>query len=76
MKALKTITTLSVAVLMSSTTTFAAPPTFTKDVLPILQENCQSCHRELGANMSGMIAPMSFMSYKEVRPWSKSISKQ
>jgi len=29
--------------------------TFNKDVLPILQKNCQSCHRP------GQIAPMSFL---------------
>lgn len=47
--------------------------TFTKDVLPILQENCQTCHRPAGTNLSGMIAPMSLMTYEEVRPWAKSI---
>jgi len=49
--------------------------TFTKDVLPILQENCQNCHRPSGQNMSGMIAPMSFMSYQETRPWAKAIAR-
>ncbi|MEK7795584.1 MAG: c-type cytochrome [Candidatus Hydrogenedentota bacterium] len=49
--------------------------TFTKDVLPILQENCQSCHRPQGANLSGMIAPMSLMTYEEVRPWAKAIAR-
>lgn len=49
--------------------------TFTKDVLPILQENCQDCHRPAGKNMSGMIAPMSLMSYEEVRPWAKAIAR-
>ena len=47
--------------------------TFTKDVLPILQENCQVCHRPLGLNSGGMIAPMSFTNYADVRPWAKSI---
>src|SRR5215475_10728395 len=42
-------------------------PTFTKDVLPILQKNCQSCHRP------GEIAPMSFLSYADTRPWAKAI---
>ena len=41
--------------------------TYYKDVLPILQKNCQKCHRP------GEIAPMSFMSYKDVRPWAKGI---
>jgi len=49
--------------------------TFTKDVLPILQEKCQFCHRPGGDNIAGMVAPMSLMSYKEVRPWAKAISK-
>lgn len=51
------------------------PVTFTKDILPILQENCQTCHRASGANLSGMVAPMSFMNYQETRPWAKAIAK-
>ena len=35
-------------------------PTFYKDVLPVLQQNCQVCHRSNGANLGGMVAPMSF----------------
>jgi hypothetical protein len=41
--------------------------TFNRDVLPILQQNCQVCHRP------GEIAPMSFLTYQEVRPWAKAI---
>jgi len=41
--------------------------TFNKDVLPILQKNCQTCHRP------GQVAPMSLISYKETRPWAKAI---
>src|SRR5437879_13051536 len=41
--------------------------TFNKDVLPILQKNCQTCHRP------GEIAPMSFMTYKDTRPWAKAM---
>ena len=44
-----------------------ATPTFSRDVLPILQKNCQSCHRP------GQIAPMSLLTYDEVRPWARSI---
>lgn len=51
-------------------------PTFYKDVLPILQENCQECHRPAGSNFGGMVAPMSLMTYQEVRPWAKAIAKQ
>jgi hypothetical protein len=41
--------------------------TFNKDVLPILQKNCQSCHRP------GEIAPMPLLSYNDARPWAKAI---
>ena len=41
--------------------------TFTKDVAPILQRSCQNCHRDGGG------APMSLTTYKEVRPWARSI---
>ena len=41
--------------------------TFNKDVMPILQKNCQTCHRP------GNIAPMSFLSYETTRPWAKAM---
>lgn len=47
--------------------------TFTKDVLPILQQQCIACHRVGGNNVAGMVAPMAFTTYEEVRPWSKAI---
>ena len=50
--------------------------TFYKDVLPAVQENCQDCHRPAGDNVMGMVAPMSFMTYAETRPWAKAIAKQ
>ena len=53
----------------------AAPPTFNADVLPILQENCQLCHRSGGANLGGMVAPMAFETYDETRPWARAIAK-
>ncbi len=52
-----------------------AKPTFTKDVLPILQENCQECHRPKPINMSGMVAPFAMMTYEETRPWAKAMAK-
>src|SRR5579864_9559076 len=39
-----------------------SPVTFNKDVLPILQKQCQNCHRP------GEVAPMSFLSYKRRDP--------
>lgn len=53
----------------------AATPTFTKDVVPILQRSCQDCHRPEGLNMGGMVAPMSLITYDEVRPWARSIAR-
>src|SRR5580692_1038918 len=46
---------------------WAAEVTFNRDVLPILQKNCQSCHR------AGEIAPMPFETYQDVRPYAKAI---
>jgi hypothetical protein len=47
----------------------AAPAkvTYSKDVAPILNKRCVECHR------TGEAAPMTFASYKEVRPWAKAI---
>ncbi len=41
--------------------------TFHKDVMPVLQKHCQICHRP------GEAGPMSFLSYKESRPWAKAM---
>jgi len=41
--------------------------TFNKDVLPVMQKRCQTCHRP------GEVAPMSFLTYQEARPWAKAI---
>ena len=45
----------------------AETPTFYKDVLPILQANCQNCHRP------GEVAPMSLLTYEDARPWARAI---
>jgi len=42
-------------------------PTFTKDIAPIFQAKCESCHRP------GYIAPMPLVSFEQVRPWVRSI---
>jgi hypothetical protein len=44
--------------------------TFTKDVAPIFFKSCAECHRP------GEIAPFSLMSYKDARPWAKSIREK
>ena len=45
-------------------------PTFSKDVAPIFYKNCTNCHRP------GEIAPMSLLTFKDARPWAKSIATQ
>src|SRR2546422_2413562 len=45
-------------------------PTFAKDIAPILQRSCQTCHRP------GAIAPMSLLTYQEVRPWARAIRQK
>jgi mono/diheme cytochrome c family protein len=45
----------------------AENPTFYGDVLPILEANCQECHRPQGANLGGMVAPFSLTTYEEAR---------
>ncbi len=51
----------------ADTTSSTASITFHKDIEPILQRNCQTCHRP------GQIAPMSFLTYQSVRPWAKAM---
>jgi hypothetical protein len=41
--------------------------TFNRDVAPVLERHCVSCHRP------GEIAPMSFLNYESARPWAKAI---
>lgn len=56
------------ALLLAGTTGQAAQAngddaTYSRDVAPILQEKCQTCHNPEG------IGPMSLMTYEQVRPW-------
>src|SRR6266851_368574 len=67
---------LSAFALMAPFGLKAAPPavpgdvTFTKDIAPILQRSCQTCHRPDG------VAPMLLISYEDVRPWAKAIKQR
>ena len=65
--ALATAGMLTVGATAQAQTTPAAQVTFTKDVAPILQRSCQTCHRP------GTMAPMSLLSYQDARPWARSI---
>src|ERR1041385_9152423 len=55
---------------LGADTVSQADVTFTKDVAPILQRACQNCHRP------GSIAPMSLLTYKDARPWARSIKEK
>jgi tetratricopeptide (TPR) repeat protein/mono/diheme cytochrome c family protein len=48
----------------------AGAVTFSRQIAPILFEHCVPCHRP------GGVAPMSLMSYQEVRPWARAITEQ
>ena len=50
---------------------FAATPdpTFYKDVLPLLQDRCQECHRP------GEIGKMPLLTYQQTRPWAAAIKQ-
>jgi len=62
----------TIALLGLSSPSVAQQPavTFTKDIAPILQRSCQTCHR------SGAIAPMALVTYQDVRPWVRSIRQK
>jgi len=60
----------TIALIGAGTSEAQTPPrpiTFTKDVAPIFQQKCETCHRP------DSIAPMSLRSYEEARPWARSI---
>ncbi len=62
---------LGLAIFSCSTVALsAAAPTFSKDVAPVFYKNCVSCHRP------GEIAPMSLLTYKDARPWAKTIREK
>lgn len=68
---LATAVALTNSSLGAQTPATAAPQaTFTKEVAPILQQHCQECHRP------NAIAPMSLLTYEEVRPWAKAIKER
>ena len=61
-----------IAAALFPATVFAqtAKPSFGKDIAPILYAKCAMCHR------AGEVAPMSLMSYDEVRPWARAIKNK
>ncbi len=69
MKALLPLLVLGASVCPAAPNTTASAITYNKHVAPILQKNCQACHRP------GETAPMSFLTYKDTRPWASAIKE-
>ena len=65
-----TFSALLVSSMPAAAADTAKTPTFTKDIAPIFQQKCESCHRP--DNM----APMSLITYEDARPWAKSIASR
>jgi hypothetical protein len=55
---------------LTCSTAQAAAPTFTKDVAPIIYSKCAECHRP------GSMAPMSLMTYEDLRPWARAVKQR
>ncbi|HUE84770.1 MAG TPA: hypothetical protein VMO26_01710 [Vicinamibacterales bacterium] len=76
MKRLLAVVALALAVAVVSSTSLrtagppSAPPTFTKDIATIMFNHCAQCHRP------GEVAPMSLLSYDDVRPWARAIKNK
>ncbi|MCW5968881.1 MAG: hypothetical protein KIT57_10235 [Blastocatellales bacterium] len=64
-----TAVALSIAAVAANSRT-SGGATYSKDVAPIFYKSCAECHR------AGEAAPFSVLSYKDVRPWAKSIREQ
>jgi hypothetical protein len=58
---------LSAAYVVAAQTATTAAATFYKDVAPVLQKNCETCHRP------GQIAPMAFQTFEATRPYARAI---
>jgi hypothetical protein len=61
------VTPAMLGVDITAQTAAAGSVTFHRDVVPILQKNCQTCHRP------GQIAPMSLLTYNDARPWARAM---
>jgi hypothetical protein len=70
MKRIPAVAIVALAALGIATAARAQSPTFSKDVAPILYKNCVVCHR------AGEVAPMSLITYQNVRPWARAIKNK
>jgi hypothetical protein len=60
---------ISTAISLLAQAKHGSTPTFAKDVAPLLQRNCQTCHRPRQA------APFSLLTYEQARPWASAIKE-
>jgi hypothetical protein len=60
---------IAAAMSLLAQTKHGSTPTFSKDVAPLLQRNCQTCHRP------GQAAPFSLLTYEQARPWANAIKE-
>jgi hypothetical protein len=58
------------AAVQAQTNGSAGDATFARDIAPILQNHCQTCHRPNGGG------PMSLITYEDVRPWARAINER
>src|SRR4030095_4807612 len=64
---------ITASILFSGTISASSPVrevTFNKNGAPIFFKNCAECHRK------NDIAPMALMTYKDARPWARSIREK
>jgi hypothetical protein len=69
------VLTTATGLIWLTVTLEGAPPvstgvTFARDIAPILQQSCVTCHRPNG------VAPMSLVTYEDVRPWARAIRQR
>src|SRR5262245_37198302 len=67
----RSVFTLGAVLLVAGIAVAAEPAktvTYTKEIAPIFQAKCESCHRSDG------MAPMALATYEDARPWAKSIA--
>jgi len=69
-KSLRLVAVVAALVAVAASASAQQAVTFTKDIAPILQRSCQGCHRP------GQMAPMSLLTYQDVRPWARSIKQR
>src|ERR1700722_10165689 len=66
---LQPVVAAMVGVVACGAATVPPPVTFAKEIAPILEKNCQGCHRP------GEAAPFSLMTYEQARPWAKAMKE-